>query len=77
MFNKPRLLTSYVPRIMPNYLVLSMPYLVPKIALETICVSTTVIILKGGDPATGSPTATLLRLNPSHEAYRGGRSPLG
>jgi len=23
-------------------------------------------ILKGGDPAAGSPTATLLRLHPSH-----------
>ena len=25
---------------------------------------------KGGDPAAGSPTATLLRLSPSHRAYR-------
>ncbi len=31
---------------------------------------------KGGDPATGSPTATLLRLHPSHGAYLGKRSPL-
>ena len=30
---------------------------------------------KGGDPAAGSPTATLLRLNPSHEAYLGKRLP--
>ena len=26
---------------------------------------------KGGNPAAGSPTATLLRLHPSHEAYLG------
>ena len=26
---------------------------------------------KGGDPATGSPTATLLRLHPNHKSYRG------
>ena len=25
---------------------------------------------KGGDPAAGSPTATLLRLSPSHRAHR-------
>ena len=34
----------------------------------------TIVILlapyKGGDPAAGSPTATLLRLHPSHEPYR-------
>ena len=28
---------------------------------------------KGGDPAAGSPTATLLRLHPSHEPHRGKR----
>ena len=27
--------------------------------------------LKGGDPAAGSPTATLLRLHPSHRPHRG------
>ena len=32
---------------------------------------------KGGDPAAGSPTATLLRLHPSHESYRGERPPEG
>ena len=26
---------------------------------------------KGGDPAAGSPTATLLRLHPNHESYLG------
>jgi hypothetical protein len=26
---------------------------------------------KGGDPAAGSPTATLLRLSPDHRARRG------
>ena len=25
-----------------------------------------VLVVKGGDPAAGSPTATLLRLHPSH-----------
>ena len=28
---------------------------------------------KGGDPAAGSPTATLLRLHPSHRPHRGNR----
>ena len=27
------------------------------------------IFLKGGDPAAGSPTATLLRLHPSHRPH--------
>src|ERR1041385_839017 len=31
---------------------------------------------KGGDPAAGSPTATLLRLHPNHQPYRGRRPPL-
>ena len=31
---------------------------------------------KGGDPATGSPTATLLRLHPNHRPYRGRLPPL-
>ncbi len=29
----------------------------------------------GGDPAPGSPRATLLRLHPSHEPHRSNRSP--
>jgi hypothetical protein len=32
---------------------------------------------KGGDPAAGSPTATLLRLSPSHRSYRGRLRPYG
>ena len=32
---------------------------------------------KGGDPAAPSDTATLLRLHPSHESYRGDRPPGG
>ena len=31
---------------------------------------------KGGDPATGSPTATLLRLHPNHRPYLGRLPPL-
>ena len=31
------------------------------------------IRFKGGDPAPGSPRATLLRLHPSHESHRGNR----
>ena len=31
--------------------------------------------LKGGDPAAGSPTATLLRLRPSRLPYRGRQPP--
>ena len=34
-------------------------------------------LFKGGDPAAGSPTATLLRLHPSHESLRGQRPPEG
>ena len=33
-------------------------------------------ILKGGDPAAGSPTATLLRLHPNHRPYRKRMLPL-
>src|SRR6185295_632667 len=33
-------------------------------------------IQKGGDPAAGSPTATLLRLHPSRCPYRGRLPPL-
>ena len=33
-------------------------------------------ILKGGDPAAGSPTATLLRLHPNHRPYRRRLPPL-
>ena len=35
------------------------------------------ISFKGGDPAAGSPTATLLRLHPSHESQSGERTPEG
>ena len=31
---------------------------------------------KGGDPATGSPTATLLRLHPNHRPYLRNLPPL-
>ena len=34
-------------------------------------------LFKGGDPAPGSPTATLLRLHPSHEPQSGERPPEG
>ena len=40
----------------------------PLILLEHLRVS---YYFKGGDPATGSPTATLLRLHPNHKSYRG------
>ena len=33
------------------------------------------LLVKGGDPAAGSPTATLLRLHPSHESQSGDRPP--
>jgi len=36
-----------------------------------------VFLFKGGDPAAGSPTATLLRLHPSHRPHRGKRPPYG
>ena len=49
------------------------------IILEQTCEDTRVknTCLKGGDPAAGSPTATLLRLHPSHEPHRGKRPPEG
>ena len=47
--------------------------------LEQTCEDTRVknTCLKGGDPAAGSPTATLLRLHPSHGSHRGKRLPEG
>ena len=38
--------------------------------------STEPIPQKGGDPATGSPTATLLRLHPNRRPYHGQLPPL-
>ena len=35
------------------------------------------LLLKGGDPAARSRTATLLRLHPSHYPHRGRRPPEG
>ena len=35
------------------------------------------VICLGGDPAPGSPRATLLRLHPSHEPQSGERPPEG
>ena len=35
------------------------------------------VLLKGGDPAAPSGTATLLRLHPSHGTHRGRRPPCG
>ena len=32
---------------------------------------------KGGDPAAGSPTATLLRLHPNYQSYLGRLLPKG
>ena len=34
------------------------------------------ILYKGGDPAAGSPTATLLRLHPNYQPYRRRLPPL-
>ena len=50
-----------------------MRYRLHTILLESMCVS---YFDKGGDPATGSPTATLLRLHPNHKSYRGNLPPL-
>src|SRR6266567_1751459 len=36
---------------------------------HTIAGSASAIFKKGGDPAAGSPTATLLRLHPNHRPY--------
>ena len=47
---------------------------------QVICVSTHAnkhVYFIGGDPAAGSPTATLLRLHPSHESQSGDRPPEG
>ena len=40
---------------------------------EDASYAVTSCFFKGGDPAAGSPTATLLRLHPSHEPHRGDR----
>jgi hypothetical protein len=49
----------------------------PKSASDQVtCVDTPPILdgsHKGGDPAAGSPTVTLLRLHPSHESQSGER----
>ena len=34
------------------------------------------LLFKGGDPAAGSPTATLLRLHPNYQPYRRRLPPL-
>ena len=52
-----------------------------RLVCQTTCVGTCDRALgvsrKGGDPAAGSPTATLLRLHPSHRPHRGKRPPFG
>ena len=51
------------------------------VVCQTTCVGTcdrvSDVSRKGGDPAAGSPTATLLRLHPSHRPHRGKRPPFG
>jgi hypothetical protein len=44
--------------------------------MQFVWANTLLYFFKGGDPAAGSPTATLLRLHPSYEPYRGKRPPL-
>jgi hypothetical protein len=44
---------------------------------QSISVDAILFFQKGGDPAAPSDTATLLRLNPSHESHRGNRPPCG
>ena len=39
------------------------------VKLRTVPVTRLVSALKGGDPAAGSPTATLLRLHPNHHPH--------
>ena len=46
-------------------------------ALTFCLLAQAVLLLKGGDPATGSPTATLLRLHPYHKSYRCNLPPRG
>ena len=53
------------------------PIGVSAVKLRTVPVTRLVSALKGGDPAAPSDTATLLRLHPSHEYYRGKRPPEG
>ena len=50
-------------------------------SLQELCVGArgrlaTRVLVKGGDPAAGSPTATLLRLHPSHRPLLGDLPPL-
>ena len=46
----------------------------PKGYVDSISIN--IFSLKGGDPAAGSPTATLLRLRPSRLPYRGRQPPI-
>ena len=46
---------------------------VRKKKFQAICVDTYRCLYFGGNPAAGSPTATLLRLHPSHKPHRGNR----
>jgi hypothetical protein len=43
---------------------------------DLVVLTIVLFLLKGGDPATGSPTATLLRLHPNYKSYRGNLPPL-
>lgn len=38
--------------------------------IESITIRLTLILFKGGNPTAGSPTVTLLRLNPNHPPHR-------
>ena len=70
---------SYRPSISPNSTQTLAQALIFSLAYKQSigCEYLNEILLKGGDPAAGSPTATLLRLHPSHEPHRGKRPPCG
>src|ERR1039457_5655297 len=51
-------------------------YGVERLSVTLISQTPPTFSYKGGDPAAGSPTATLLRLHPNHEPYLGRLLPL-
>jgi hypothetical protein len=70
---------SYKPEVLYVCLIVPITVLTARFYSSNLCerLRDRLFIYKGGDPAAGSPTATLLRLHPSHEPQSGKRHPEG
>ncbi len=54
------------------------PILAAQVTIQSLQLNSELSLLyKGGDPAAGSPTATLLRLHPNYQPYRRRLPPQG